>query len=73
MGVTKYFAYLMILAGIILEFFTFQLCSRTSCYFFGECGGKLSVECLASFLVASLLLIVGGVFVLKRERDNRYT
>ncbi len=73
MGLSKYFAYLMIIAGISLEFFTFQLCSKTQCYFFNECGGKLSVECLASFFVASLLLIVGGGYVLKKQKDERYT
>lgn len=68
----KYFAYFMILAGLILEFFTFKLCTRTLCYFFNKCNGELSVECLAAFFVASLLLVIGGLCVLKKSREEKY-
>jgi hypothetical protein len=72
MGTSKYFAYLMIVAGIILEFLTFQVCNKAECYFFSNCGGQLSAECLAALFVSSLLLIVGGAYLLKKQRDNRY-
>jgi hypothetical protein len=72
MNFRKYFAYFMIITGILLEFFTFELCSRTMCYFFEKCSGDLSVECLASYFVASLLLVIGGLWILSENREKRY-
>jgi len=73
MGASRYFAYFMILAGVLLEFFTFQICHKIECYFFIECGVQLSAECIAAFFLASLLLIVGGAYILKKQMAPRYT
>ncbi len=69
----RFFAYLMILTGIILEFFSFQLCSKTMCYFFKECDNKLSVECISAYLMASILLVIGGLYILSKCKNHKYT
>lgn len=68
----KYFAYLMIIAGLTLEFFAFKLCTKTLCYFLKKCNGELSVECLAAFFIASLLLVIGGLYILKKSKEKKY-
>lgn len=68
----KIFAYLMIITGIVLEFFNFTLCSKAMCYFLGRCTGELGIEFLSAFFVAELLLIVGGLYTLRSDTDKRY-
>ena len=77
MGFKKLFAYFMILLGVLMEFFAFRLCSKTLCYFFQRCEDELSVECLSSYFLASLILVIGGIYVLssakKEEQQDFYS